>query len=271
MTSHMNHTTGQNTRANHFESRNSSRNTNFWFVYLSYYSCVCRVFVMCLCMCLCALDLLFVSPRVLLRLSCFALCAFQDLMLYEHFNKTFWRKVEAFGRERMERSVKALRMKNKLRKPGVLKELRALLSPPPPLTSRKPPESRLQTFKIGKKMRQERMKRVKQFKFKREFKALQRQLGEKFLREPAVGRHIKLIRRKELKVLARIHQPTERALKRMEAQIDKLDARELSFCKRKTEPMSLQAYTLLVQKQEKNLFVNELVDHMVAGGAGCYW
>ncbi|KAM4532839.1 galactosylceramide sulfotransferase isoform 1-T2 [Fundulus diaphanus] len=35
-----------------------------------------------------------------------------DWKLYEHFNATFWERVEAYGRERMEREVKELRRRN---------------------------------------------------------------------------------------------------------------------------------------------------------------
>ncbi|XP_015240593.1 PREDICTED: galactosylceramide sulfotransferase-like [Cyprinodon variegatus] len=35
-----------------------------------------------------------------------------DWKLYEHFNATFWQKVEAYGRERMEQDVKELRRRN---------------------------------------------------------------------------------------------------------------------------------------------------------------
>ncbi|XP_051829079.1 galactosylceramide sulfotransferase-like [Antechinus flavipes] len=36
-----------------------------------------------------------------------------DALLYRHFNASFWRKVEAFGRERMAREVASLRRENK--------------------------------------------------------------------------------------------------------------------------------------------------------------
>nr|CAB3248112.1 galactose-3-O-sulfotransferase 3 [Phallusia mammillata] len=39
-----------------------------------------------------------------------------DLMLYDHFNKTFWKRVDAYGREKMAENLKILRSKRKARK-----------------------------------------------------------------------------------------------------------------------------------------------------------
>lgn len=36
-----------------------------------------------------------------------------DFKLYDHFNKTFWRRVEAFGRERMDQELESFRAEQK--------------------------------------------------------------------------------------------------------------------------------------------------------------
>ena len=36
-----------------------------------------------------------------------------DFQLYDHFNKTFWRRVDAFGRERMEAELESFRAEQK--------------------------------------------------------------------------------------------------------------------------------------------------------------
>lgn len=36
-----------------------------------------------------------------------------DFQLYDHFNKTFWRRVDAFGRERMDAELESFRAEQK--------------------------------------------------------------------------------------------------------------------------------------------------------------
>ena len=36
-----------------------------------------------------------------------------DVQLYDHFNKTFWRRVDAFGRDRMEKELIQFRAEQK--------------------------------------------------------------------------------------------------------------------------------------------------------------